>query len=87
MIVDLKLALALFEKHGTREIVVSEQVFAEVLAVRNARASNSFMLLNGHHGHPRYRYFNKVSWNGILFVSFSNKEMGEHQAIKHSLCE
>jgi hypothetical protein len=70
MIHDLKRVLQLKAFGAKPEFVVSEGVFLEILRKRGAQAP---LVLNGAYDSSRFRYINKVSWDGTFFICITNK--------------
>ncbi len=73
MINDLRLALRLSAFGRTREIVVGDQVFAELVKFVDTRRRD--VVLNEKHDSPRFRYFNAITWRGKRFICVSNRIM------------
>ena len=77
MIHSLQFALELHKRCRTCEMLVSEDVFQEVLAL--ARRDNGWtrVFLNCHYDSPRYRFIHQAEWRGVRFIHVSNEEFGE----------
>ena len=72
MIHDLRLAMALHGKHRIREFVVTHDVFRQVLRERRSQSGGEPFQINSLHDSLSYRYVNRVTWRGILFIHLSN---------------
>ena len=80
MIHSLKFALELHERCRTSEMLVSGDVFQEVLT--RARRENGWVriLLNCHYDSPRYRFIHQAHWNGVRFIHLSNEAMEQERS-------
>ena len=75
MIHNLKFALEMHRRFRTSEMLVSGDVFLEVL--NRARHNDGWtrILLNCHYDSPRYRFIHQAEWQGVRFIHLSNEEL------------
>jgi hypothetical protein len=75
MVHNLALALALQARGGWREVVVSRDVFRQVLEERQREGEVGSALLNRPYDSPKFRFLHSVRWRGKLFIHLSREAL------------
>lgn len=75
MLHNLGLALRMKYLHNVSELVVSRNVFCEVLRRHHDPGQSGRLRLNQPHDSFAYRFMHHVHWQGILFIHFSHKAL------------
>ena len=78
MLHSLGLALQMKNRHNVSELVVSRQVFDEVLERYCEPDRGDLVRLNEPHDSCTYRFMHRVRWQGILFIHLSRNTF-EHE--------
>lgn len=80
MIHNLSLAVQIRNRLHRTEFVVSKEVFLEVLRERAKRGETGVLLLNRSQCSFRYRFLNRASLDGMLFIHPSHEFLSAAEA-------
>jgi hypothetical protein len=84
MIYSLEFALAMHQRCKTREVVVAENVFLQVLAEQRREGGKCTAALNRPYGSPRFRFISEACWSGLRFIHVSNSRLPGERSVVHS---
>lgn len=82
MIYNLSLAVQIRNRLHRTEFVVSKKVFLEVLKERAKRGESGVLLLNKCQCSFKYRFLNRASFDGMLFIHPSHEFLRVEDAVQ-----